>query len=294
MNAPLNAQYSADMQVRKNLDFQLEQKMPRFWFGGDPFKTRVFDALSLTFPDGERYFISSVRLYRDQITDPELQAKVKDFIMQEAQHGIAHDSMNQVMKDQGMPVDEMLAEMKNRFDDWLKNRNPQLNIAITAASEHLTALMAECFYAQKHTLAEVDPYVRALYAWHAIEEMEHRDVAFDVMNDVAKVGYPLRARALVMTSALMYGYTLYRTNIMLKADGFNKLERAQQFAAGLPWLFGKKGILSSMKKPYMDWFKRDFHPNQHPVLAQYPVWIETLEKTGDPIAAGQALWEAGL
>ncbi len=294
MNAPLNAQYSADMQVRKNLDFQLEQKMPRFWFGGDPFKTRVFDALSLTFPDGERYFINSVRLYRDQITDPDLQARVKDFIMQEAQHGIAHDRMNQVMKDQGMPVDEMLAEMKNRFDDWLKNRNPQLNIAITAASEHLTALMAECFYAQKNTLAEVDPYVRALYAWHAIEEMEHRDVAFDVMNDVAKVGYPLRVRALVMTSALMYGYTLYRTNIMLKADGFTKLERAQQFAAGLPWLFGKKGILSSMKKPYMDWFKRDFHPNQHPVLAQYPVWIETLEKTGDPIAAGQALWEAGL
>ena len=80
MNAPLNAQYSADMQVRKNLDFQLEEKMPRFWFGGHPFKTRVFDALSLTFPDGERYFISSVRLYRDQITDPELQAKVKDFI----------------------------------------------------------------------------------------------------------------------------------------------------------------------------------------------------------------------
>ena len=294
MNAPLNAQYSADMQVRKNLDFQLEQKMPRFWFGGDPFKTRVFDALSLTFPDGERYFINSVRLYRDQITDPDLQARVKDFIMQEAQHGIAHDRMNQVMKDQGMPVDDLLAEMKKRFDDWLKHRNPQLNIAITAASEHLTALMAECFYAHKHTLAEVDPYVRALYAWHAIEEMEHRDVAFDVMNDVAKVGYPLRARALVMTSALMYGYTLYRTNIMLKADGFNKLERAQQFAAGLPWLFGKKGILSPMKKPYMDWFKRDFHPNQHPVVAQYPVWIETLEKTGDPIAAGQALWEAGL
>ncbi len=293
MNAPLNAQYSADMQVRKNLDFQLEEKMPRFWFGGHPFKTRVFDALSLTFPDGERYFISSVRLYRDQITDPELQAKVKDFILQEAQHGIAHDKMNQILIDQGMPVDAMIGEMKSRFDDWLENRSPQLNIAITAASEHLTALMAECFYANKSTLAEVDPYVRALYAWHAIEEMEHRDVAFDVMNEVAKVSYPLRARALVMTSALMYGFTLYRTNIMLKADGFNKRERVKMFAQGMPWLFGKKGILSSMKKPYMDWFKRDFHPSQHPVLAQYPVWVKTLEETGDPIKAGQALWEAG-
>lgn len=293
MNAPLAIQYSADMQVRKNLDFQLEQHMPRFWFGGDPFKTRVFDALSLTFPDGERYFISSVRLYRDQITDPELQAKVKDFILQEAQHGIAHDKMNQILIAQGMPVEEMIGEMKGRFDDWLKNKRPEVNIAITAASEHLTALMAECFYAQKATLAEVDPYVRALFAWHAIEEMEHRDVAFDVMQDVAKVSYALRTRALVLTSVMMYGFTLYRTNIMLKADGFNGRERAKLFAKGLPWLFGKKGILSAMKKPYTDWFKRDFHPSQHPVLAQYPVWVETLEKTGDPIQAGEALWQAG-
>ena len=293
MNAPLNAQYSADMQVRRNLDFQLEQHMARYWFGGHPFKTRVFDALSLTFPDGERYFISSVRLYRDQITDPELQAKVKDFIMQEAQHGIAHDKMNQLMKDQGMPVDAMIGEMKSRFDYWLNHKSPEINIAITAASEHLTALMAECFYAKKETLAEVDPYVRALFAWHAIEEMEHRDVAFDVMQNVAKVPYAVRARALALTSVMMYGFTLYRTNIMLKADGFNKRERIKMFAQGMPWLFGKKGILSSMKKPYMDWYKRDFHPSQHPVLAQYPVWVETLEKTGDPIKAGEALWAAG-
>ncbi len=293
MNAPLNVQYSAEMQVRKNLDFQLEQHMPRFWFGGHPFKTRVFDALSLTFPDGERYFISSVRLFRDQITDPDLKARVKDFILQEAQHGIAHDKMNQLMMKQGMPVQEMIAFFKAHFDDLLKNRSPEYNIAITAASEHLTALMAECFYSRKETLAEVDPFVRALFAWHAIEEMEHRDVAFDVMQDVAKVSYPLRASALAITSVLMCGFTLYRTNIMLKADGFGRRERINLFAEGLPWLFGKKGILSHMKKPYMDWFKPDFHPSQHPVLAQYPIWVKTLKETGDPIAAGEALWEAG-
>ena len=58
--------------VRSNLDFKLDQ-IPRFWFNGDPFKTRMFDALSLTFPVGERYFIQSVRLFRDKIIDPELQ-----------------------------------------------------------------------------------------------------------------------------------------------------------------------------------------------------------------------------
>ena len=76
--------------VRTQLNFKLDE-VPRFWFGGDPFRTRMFDALSLTFPDGERYFIQSVRLFRDQITDPSLAARVSDFIKQEAQHGIAHD-----------------------------------------------------------------------------------------------------------------------------------------------------------------------------------------------------------
>jgi predicted metal-dependent hydrolase len=153
--------------------------------------------------------------------------------------------------------------------------------------------MAECFYSHKETLAKADPYVRALFAWHAIEEMEHRDVAFDVMQNVAKVTYAQRAKALVLTSALMTGFTMYRTNIMLKADGFNRLERARLFAEGLTWLFGKNGILSPMKQAYRDWFKKDFHPSQHAVVAQYPVWLKTLAETGDPIQAGQAFWEAG-
>ncbi|HCO08203.1 MAG TPA: metal-dependent hydrolase, partial [Acinetobacter ursingii] len=84
MNA--HVQYQVDPVVRSKLDFKLED-VPRFWFAGDPFRTRVFDALSLTFPDGERYFIECVRLFRDKIQDPDLQARVADFIKQEAQHG---------------------------------------------------------------------------------------------------------------------------------------------------------------------------------------------------------------
>ncbi len=151
------------------------------------FLTRMFDALSLTFPDGERYFIQSVRLFRDQIQDPDLKQRVADFIRQEAQHGIAHDKMNQVMKDQGMPVDQFIQRLNKVFKFELKYRSPQYNIAMTAAAEHLTALMAETFYGEKETLQDAHPYVRALFAWHAIEEMEHRDVAFDVMQQVGNV-----------------------------------------------------------------------------------------------------------
>ena len=278
--------------VRSHLDFKLNE-IPRFWFGGDPFITRMFDALSLTFPDGERYFIQSVRLFRDQITDPDLKQRVADFIRQEAQHGIAHDQMNQVMKEQGMPVDQFIQVLNKIFKFELTKRSPAYNIAMTAAAEHLTALMADTFYSHKETLHDAHPYVRALLAWHAIEEMEHRDVAFDVMKQVGDVPESTRKFALAFTTVLMLGFTVYRANIMLKYDGFDRLARLKLTAKGLPWFIGRNGMLTKMRKPYTDWFKKDFHPSQHPIIAQYDVWLKTLADTSDPIQAGEAFWQAG-
>ena len=285
-------QYHATPIVRSNLDFKLAD-VPRYWFAGDPFLTRMFDALSLTFPDGERYFIQSVRLFRDQIQDPDLKQRVADFIRQEAQHGIAHDKMNQIMKDQGMPVDQFIQRLNKVFKFELKYRSPQYNIAMTAAAEHLTALMAETFYGEKETLQDAHPYVRALFAWHAIEEMEHRDVAFDVMQQVGNVPEVTRKMALVLTTGLMFGFTLYRANVMLRCDGFNRTQRLKMNVRGLQWLFGKQGKLRKMQSQYRDWFKPDFHPSQHPIIAQYDVWLDTLAQTGDPIQAGEAFWQAG-
>ena len=285
-------QYHATPIVRSNLDFKLAD-VPRYWFAGDPFLTRMFDALSLTFPDGERYFIQSVRLFRDQIQYPDLKQRVADFIRQEAQHGIAHDKMNQIMKDQGMPVDQFIQRLNKVFKFELKYRSPQYNIAMTAAAEHLTALMAETFYGEKETLQDAHPYVRALFAWHAIEEMEHRDVAFDVMQQVGNVHEVTRKMALVLTTGLMFGFTLYRANVMLKCDGFNRTQRLKMNVRGLQWLFGKQGKLRKMQSQYRDWFKPDFHPSQHPIIAQYDVWLDTLAQTGDPIQAGEAFWQAG-
>ncbi len=277
--------------VRTEFDFKLDQ-VPRFWMNNDPFLTRVFDALSLTFPDGERYFIQSVRLFRDKITDPDLEQRVAAFIRQEAQHGIAHEKMNQVMRKQGMPVDQFIQRINRVFKFELEERSPQYNIAMTAAAEHLTALMAETFYGKKETLEHAHPYVRALLAWHAIEEMEHRDVAYDVMQQVGEVSELMRRWALILTTLMMLGFTLYRANVMLIHDGFGRWQRMKMILKGLPWFFGRKGTLTSIRKQYMDWFKKDFHPTQQPIIRQYDVWVNTLAETNDPIQAGEAFWQA--
>lgn len=286
-------QYQVEPVVRSHLDFKLDQ-IPRFWFGGDPFKTRMFDALSLTFPDGERYFIQCVRLYREQITDLNLQQKVADFIKQEAQHGIAHDKMNQILMDQGMPVKRFTQHVNQRLGHALKRYPKQYNIAITAACEHLTALMADAFFSEKATMQDAHPFIRALFAWHSIEEMEHRDVAYDVMREVAHTSNVLRYSALALVTILMFGFTMQRANGLLKSDGFSALERMKMATKGLPWFLGSKGILTRLRPEYLDWYSADFHPSQHAIIHQYQTFVDELAKTNDPILAGEAFWQAAL
>lgn len=286
-----NAQ--ASIQVRKQLDFQLSSNMPRFWFGDDPIKTRLIDAVVVTFPIGERYFIRSIKQFRNQISSHELQMKVDGFIQQEAQHALAHDLMNHHLRQQDIPIDDMLQQLQQNSDAMSRYLSPAYNLSITAATEHLTALMVDCLFGYKETMATASPHVRAMLAWHAIEEMEHRDVAFDVMQQVAKVSYSVRVLALLQVSLMLMFFTIQRTQMMLRADGFNRKQRVKLLLQGWKVAFGQNGILTPMKKPYLAWFKPKFHPSHHPVISQYQVWLDTLDRTGDPIQAGEAFWAAG-
>ena len=74
-----------DLEVR-NIRFDLSEQLSKDWLDNDPFKTAFFNALSMTFPAGEGFFIESVKLFRDEITDPKLKQEISDFIGQEGIH----------------------------------------------------------------------------------------------------------------------------------------------------------------------------------------------------------------
>lgn len=274
---------------RENIDFGLDASIPRYWYANDPYKTRVMDGMQLYFPEGERYFITSVRPFREQISDPILAKHVKDFTRQEGQHGIAHTHFNQLLRDQGMPVDEMLAMQKKRNNFWLTRFSQEFNLALTGAFEHFTALLAEGFFSRKQVMEGADPRVKALFAWHAIEEMEHKAVVFNVMTTVAKVGYLKRSAAMVYATLEMTFETYRSTDVLLKADGFSWLERKRMFFAHLPWMYGRNGVFSSFSGMILAYLKPGFHPDDIPVVHNYPDWIQAYERTGDPGQACDAL-----
>ncbi|MGH8458501.1 MAG: metal-dependent hydrolase, partial [Nevskiales bacterium] len=149
---------------RANLDFDLEGDIPKYWFDGDPFKTRFFDSMSLQFPEGERFFIECVRDYRDRITDPLLQQQVKDFMLQEGQHGMVHTQFNNRLKAQGIDVDRIAEKQKELMFGFFRKKFPRsYTLGMTAAAEHLTALMAHGFFSSGF-MNRADPRIRAMYA----------------------------------------------------------------------------------------------------------------------------------
>lgn len=287
-------EYKETIVVRKDLDFGLDDEdIPRYWMGGDAFRTRVFDAVQATFPDGERYFISAVRAFRDRIKDPALLQAVKDFTMQEGQHGQVHTRFNERLRRQGIRIDAFTQHTKEITDKRLERFSAEYNVAMTAAFEHYTAMMADLFFAEKDMLQDADHRVRAMLAWHAVEEMEHKAVAFDVMQQVAGVGYGMRVAAMTHATFMFTLFTLVSPWFMLKMDGQSTSERLLSYARGLPWLLGpRKGMLRRLAPMLASYYRPGFHPNHLPSVHNYQAWVDAFVATGDTLAAAEAMHAA--
>jgi predicted metal-dependent hydrolase len=279
---------------RQDLDFGLDGDIPRYWLGGDPFQSRFFDAMSTLFPEGEKFFITCVRDYRDQITDSVLEQEVKDFMRQEGQHGMVHTQFNNRLRAQGMGVDNIEGFMRVVFGRLRRILPRTFTLAQTAAAEHMTAIMAHSFFHRRELLEHADPRIRAMYAWHAVEEIEHKAVAFDVLTKVAKASYFTRIIMMLYISLIFPLHTFMIMNHMFKVDGFNWRQRAGMWLKGLWWLYKPGGLYLPVIPHYLAYYIPGYHPWKKGKMQAYECWLETFTQTNDPIAAGNALHAAGV
>lgn len=263
----------------RQLDFDLPQPMPRHWHGGDAFKSHLFDAMSVLFPDGERFFIDSVRLFRDKIDDPLLKEQIRGFIGQEGHHSREHLVYSQRLRESGYDVDYLERGLKRRLGFIQKHFPARLQLAATCAVEHLTAIMANALLTDPRWLEGADPTMARLWRWHALEETEHKAVAFDVFQAVC--GSPwLRRRAMLQSTFFFTVDTLKGLIHMLKRDGL--LWNWRVWRDGLRWLWGQDGIYRPLVRVYLDFYKADFHPWQHDNLHL----VERYRRDFDPEPGG--------
>ena len=274
---------------RMKLQFQLDHPdIPTYWMGGDPFKSRFWDALSLIFPPGEKYFMNCVRDFKDRIDDPKLLQDIKDFNLQEAQHSMVHRQDNDRLRRQGVDVDKHTQFVEDLMNKHYRAKySKEYNIAVTSALEHFTSIIAHTLFDKRDVMKDADPRVRAMYSWHAIEEVEHKGVAYDVMEDYAKVGYWMRVAALFHATFMFPAIIFKIHRELLKHDGFNVFQRAKLFAGGLWWMFKPGGLLQPMAKAYWLYYKPGYHPWQETEQPGYEQWLAAFNASGDPVKASE-------
>lgn len=241
----------------RRLDFAFPRHSPRYFFAGNGFASLFLTMLSGWFPPGERFFMDSVRHYRDQIHDPVLQAKVAGFIAQEAMHGKEHDTLNRLLNERGLHADHM-----EKAVAWalglLRRLPPEHQLAATTAMEHFTALLAERLLQDERFQRRGDPDILPLWLWHALEELEHKSVAYEVFEEVCG-DYQVRVTATLAMILVMLPAALLCQVWLLLAD--RRLLALHDNARGIALLFGKHGFVSSIVAKYGVFFRRDFHPD---------------------------------
>ena len=253
---------------------------PRFWYGDSPFISHFFDAFSTTLPVGEDLFIYSLRQVRQQISDPQLQKNISAFIGQEAFHSREHTKYNQLLKRWGYNIDGMDRSLARSTRIIRARLNTFQMLAVTLSCEHLTSILSAAIL-RGDFMVDADPHLKALWHWHAVEEIEHKAVAWDVYQSLGGT-YRTRIVWMNFAMALIGVRVTARLLHMLRKDGL--LFNGPVWREGLRFLFGRGGLVRTLKQDFLDFYRRDFHPWQHDTQHLTADWIRQYAQTATSIA----------
>ena len=248
--------------------------LERHFAGGDVVESHYAAALSALFPEGEDFFVRSVRHYRDEITDPDLKRAVTGFIGQEAMHGREHRCLNERLAELGYPT-LRIDRVVGRFLKFRERLLPPIaNLAFTAAAEHFTATLAELVLTDERVRrAGGDGPVAQLLTWHALEESEHKAVAFDVYRAVGG-GELLRVWTMRM---LRYGFVLLvAAQVAVSLLGDPAAYRPGNLRRSWRRLRRSPLMSPELWRRLRDYERRGFHPDDYDARQLVERWREEL------------------
>ncbi|WP_326524720.1 metal-dependent hydrolase [Sphingomonas sp.] len=260
----MNAKTPADLIITpRDLRFGRDGTYRRWWLNDDPIATAFYNALSVTFPKGEGFFIDSVRKFREG-TPPRLEREINAFIKQEVIHSREHVAFNRHVVDQGYDIRPLDAEV-DRVLAIAKGRPAIASLAATMALEHFTAIIAHELVANPAHLAGGDAQAAALWRWHAIEEIEHKGVAYDTWLHATRdwsrfTRWRIKALVMLIVTARFFAGRTKGILELLRQDGLT--------GAGVKWrvfkyAFGNPGMARKVLGAWLAFFLPGFHPWNH-------------------------------
>ncbi|MBT8077671.1 MAG: metal-dependent hydrolase [Gammaproteobacteria bacterium] len=259
--------------------FELEDALASDWHGGSAFRTAWFNAMSMLFPLGEKFFIDSVRHYRQSVEDPQLQREITAFQGQEAVHRKEHQRYNELLCElRGYDLEAIENPIRERIAWANRELSPRRRLAGTVANEHLTAILADFMLRHRDSLQDADAQVASLWLWHGIEETEHKAVAFDVFQAVGGTTSE-RREALFYSTWYFVKDTFRIARLMLRKDG--KLWSIREWLSGINYLFVRPGVYRRILPAFLRFLRRDFHPWQHDNRDLIAAWTD--EQATSPV-----------
>ena len=249
--------------VVRDLRFGRTQKPGKWWLAGNPIATHWHNALSATFPRGEAMFIEAVKAHREGVP-PKLEAEIRAFVKQEINHTREHVVFNKAAIDAGYD----LAAIDQRLEANMaltKDRPPIIRLAITIALEHYTAMMANDFLSNPKHFAGAEPDAANMWRWHAMEEIEHKGVAYDTYLHATREWskwrrWKLKSIMMLLVSGRFLKHRWSDTLNLLAQDGITGPKVKLQL---LWYLIGSPGVLRRVFPSWCAYFLPGFHPWNH-------------------------------
>lgn len=241
----------------RRMHFDFDSVKERFWFKGNGLITATLSALSATFPLGEQEFVRSVMHYRDEISDPVLREQMVGFAAQEGQHSYQHQRANRWLDGMGFDASAVEREVEKNIARHVATSPPEVHLASTVILEHITAILAEYMLTHPHITGVIPGPTRELLEWHAVEEIEHKAVAFDVFEAVCGDRDLLRRVGALTTIFFVLNQARHTVTALRSLEHRPTL---REYREALDFYFGPEGLITKVAGPYRDFFRADFHP----------------------------------
>lgn len=265
--APERAGAAPALRIRKPA-FRFDD-VPRHWFHGSPVASHLVNGLNLIFPAGERFFIRSVRRYLDRIDDPALLAEVRAFIGQETRHGMEHERYFGRLEEQGYAIRSFLAWYERVAYGIIEPLAPaELRLSTTAALEHFTAMFAERAL-NEAMLDNAHPAMQDLLRWHACEELEHKAVAFEVLQRV-NPSYALRVAGLAVGTSVLVLFWLAGAAALLRQEPPGERVRPGELRE-----VRQRNPLANgdLARAFLEYLEPGFHPDKKDNRSLAAAWL---------------------